>query len=81
MTLEHLDGVEMIAADALSRYVGGAATTIDHSDKIKEIHIQTGQSCWKAIYELLKKRIRGQTCVKKHDALSEHVQFVYVTIS
>jgi RNase H-like domain found in reverse transcriptase len=48
MTPEHLDGVEMIAADALSRYVGGAAATIDHSDKIKEIHIQTGHRCWKA---------------------------------
>jgi RNase H-like domain found in reverse transcriptase/Reverse transcriptase (RNA-dependent DNA polymerase)/Integrase zinc binding domain/Integrase core domain len=55
MTLEHLAGVEMIAADALSRYVAGAATTVDHSDKIKEIHIQTGHRCWKATYELLKR--------------------------
>jgi hypothetical protein len=35
MTVKHLAGAEMAAADALSRYVAGAATSEDHSAKIK----------------------------------------------
>jgi RNase H-like domain found in reverse transcriptase len=42
MTVKQLAGVEMAAADALSRYVAGAATSEDHSAEIKESHIQTG---------------------------------------
>jgi RNase H-like domain found in reverse transcriptase len=43
MTVKHLAGVEMAAADALGRYVAGAAMSEDHYAEIKESHIQTGR--------------------------------------
>jgi hypothetical protein len=43
MTVKHLDGVEIAAADTLRRYVAGAASSEDHSAEILERHIQTGQ--------------------------------------
>jgi Integrase zinc binding domain len=55
MTIRHLVGVEMAAADALSRYVAGAAASEDHSAEIKESHIQTGHRSWKATYELIQR--------------------------
>jgi hypothetical protein len=54
MTVKHLAGVEMAAADAFGRYVAGAAKSGDHSSEINESHIQTAQKSWKATYELMK---------------------------
>jgi hypothetical protein len=55
VTIKHKAGIEMAAADALSRHVACAALTDVHSTEIIECHVESGHRSWKATYEVLKR--------------------------
>jgi Integrase zinc binding domain len=52
--IEHRAGADMTAADALCRFVAGAAPVEDRKILIMQRHEELGQRSWKTTYESLK---------------------------
>jgi Integrase zinc binding domain len=55
VTIKDKAGIEMAAADALSRHVACTPLTDIHSTEKMECHVELGHRSWKATYRVLKR--------------------------